>query len=180
MGSDGFDIIDNGEGIPENDFLTYAKTLPNREKNDMYKTRSLGHQGEALFSLCKSSEVTIFTRHANGPHGFRLSFDRDGELTSKIKSERQETGTTIEVRKIHTINTRSSYTYKKYIKDHYENAAKIMTEYSMCKYDAQLSMTFQQPQTKSELARGIKTVKTYWSKPAFPSVKENLQHILKT
>lgn len=41
-------------------------------------------------------------------------------------------------------------------------------------------MTFQQPQTKSELARGIKTVKTYWSKPAFPSVKENLQHILKT
>jgi DNA mismatch repair ATPase MutL len=43
MGSDGFDVIDNGEGIPESDFLTLAKTLPNREKNDMYKTRSLGY-----------------------------------------------------------------------------------------------------------------------------------------
>ena len=43
MGSDGFDVIDNGEGISESDFLTLAKTLPNREKNDMYKTRSLGY-----------------------------------------------------------------------------------------------------------------------------------------
>lgn len=42
-GSDGFDVIDNGEGIAESEFLTLAKTLPNREENDMYKTRSLGY-----------------------------------------------------------------------------------------------------------------------------------------
>ena len=142
MGSDGFDVIDDGEGIQESEFMTLAKTLPNREKNDMYKTRSLGYQGEALFSLCKSSEVTIYTRHRSSPHGFRLSFDRDAELTSKLKTEKPTCGTTIEVRKIHTINTRSAFTYKKYIKDHYENAARLMTEYSLCKYDISLSMTF--------------------------------------
>lgn len=180
MGSDGFDVIDNGDGIPESDFLTLAKTLPNREKNDMYKTRSLGHQGEALYSLCKSSEVVIYTRHASSKTGFRLSYDREGELTSKLKTEKSETGTTIEVRKIHAINSRSQCTYKKYIKDHYENAARMMTEYSLCKNDTQLAVTFQQPQTRSEMAKGIKTVKTYWTKPAFSNWKDNIHHILKT
>ena len=180
MGSDGFDVIDDGEGIPESDFATLAKTLPNREKNDMYKTRSLGYQGEALYSLCKSSEVVIYTRHASSPHGFRLFYDRDGELTSKLKSERKDTGTTIEVRKLHTINTRSSYTYKKFIKDHHENAARMMTEYSLCKNDCALSMTYQQPQTRKEMSKGIKSVKTYWTKPTFPNLHENIHHILKT
>lgn len=87
MGSEGFDIIDNGDGIRESDFLTLAKTLPNRLKNDMYKTKSLGYQGEALFSLCKSSSVEIYTRHKEADHGFRLAFDRDGELIAKIKTE---------------------------------------------------------------------------------------------
>ena len=143
MGSEGFDVIDNGDGIPEEEFITLAKTLPNREKNDMYKTRSLGYMGEALYSLCKSSEVVVNTRHKDSPHGFRLTYDREGELTSKLHLDKASHGTIIEVRKIHMINTRSSYTYKKHIKDHYENAARLMSEYSLCKYDTQLSMTFQ-------------------------------------
>lgn len=30
------------------------------------------------------------------------------------------------------------------------------------------------------MAKGIKTVKTYWAKPAFPTWNENILHILKT
>ena len=55
-----------------------------------------------------------------------------------------------------------------------------MTSYSFCKHDISLSMTFQQPQSKSEMAKGIKSVKTYWAKPAFPTWNENILHILKT
>ena len=145
MGAEGFDVIDNGDGVPESEFPTLAKTLPNREKNSMYKTRSLGYMGEALFSLVKSSDVVIYTRHKDAQFGHRLSYDRDGEISSKLKIEKAQSGTTIEVRKIHSINTRSQVTYKKYIKDHHENAARIMTEYSLCKFDTQLAMTYQQP-----------------------------------
>ena len=52
MGTEGFDVIDDGVGIAEQDFASLCKTLPNRERNEIYKTRSLGYMGEALNSLC--------------------------------------------------------------------------------------------------------------------------------
>ena len=41
--------------------------------------------GEALYSLCKSSEVTILTKSADSDTGYELMFDSDGELASKTK-----------------------------------------------------------------------------------------------
>jgi DNA mismatch repair ATPase MutL len=61
-GADGFDIIDDGEGIKENDMANFCCTLPNRERNDLYKTRSIGFMGEAMHSLVRSSNVIIYTR----------------------------------------------------------------------------------------------------------------------
>jgi hypothetical protein len=63
MGMEGFDVIDDGLGIEESEFERLCKTLPNRERNELYKTRSLGYMGETLNSLCMCSTVTIFTRH---------------------------------------------------------------------------------------------------------------------
>jgi DNA mismatch repair protein MutL len=82
MGLEGFDIIDDGVGIPENEFASLCKTLPNRERNDLYKSRSIGYMGEALYSLCKSSEVTILTKSADSDTGFELMYDSDGELAT--------------------------------------------------------------------------------------------------
>lgn len=54
-GAEGFDVIDDGDGISESDMANFCKTLPNRERNDMYKTRSIGYMGEAMHSLVRSS-----------------------------------------------------------------------------------------------------------------------------
>jgi DNA mismatch repair ATPase MutL len=61
-GSEGFDVIDDGEGIKEADMANFCRTLPNRERNDMYKNRSIGYMGEAVHSLVRSSQVVILTR----------------------------------------------------------------------------------------------------------------------
>ncbi len=61
-GSEGFDVIDDGVGIKQADMASFCKTLPNRERNDMYKTRSIGYMGEAMHSLVRSSLVTVYTR----------------------------------------------------------------------------------------------------------------------
>ena len=61
-GAEGFDVIDDGDGIKDSELSSLCRTLPNRERNDMYKTRSLGYMGEAMHSLVRSSQVTVFTR----------------------------------------------------------------------------------------------------------------------
>lgn len=68
----------------------YCKTLPNREYNDMYKHKSLGFMGEAMHSLVRSSQVTVFTRErALGElHGYKLQYSsEDAHLTNKVKVE---------------------------------------------------------------------------------------------
>ncbi len=64
-GIQGFDLIDDGEGIPEREFDNeYAKCMPNRQRNEIYKTRSIGYKGEALDSLSWATELTIITKEA--------------------------------------------------------------------------------------------------------------------
>ena len=63
-GIQGFDIIDDGIGISESEFLDkdFAKAMAKRERNEIYKTRSIGYKGEALDSLTRASELTIITK----------------------------------------------------------------------------------------------------------------------
>ncbi len=134
MGTDGFDVIDDGIGIDERDFASLCKTLPNRERNEIYKTRSLGYMGEALNSLCWSSDLAIFTRHVNSQTGFKLSFNQDGTLTSKVKINKEDVGTTVEVRSLHRENPKAGFVYRKYAKEMYENAVNMLSVYSfICK-----------------------------------------------
>jgi DNA mismatch repair ATPase MutL len=131
MAQEGFDIIDDGEGISDEDMANHCKTLPNRERNPMYKTRSLGFLGEALHSLVKSSSVTIFTRSKDAQFGVRLVYSHvDCEITSKTRVQIPY-GTTIEVRKIHCRNAKSAMSYKKFAKDQYDQAQLALTDYSL-------------------------------------------------
>ena len=58
--------MDDGEGIPEKelDSKDFAKCMENRERNEIYKQRSIGYKGEAVDSLTRASEVTIISKEA--------------------------------------------------------------------------------------------------------------------
>ena len=61
-GLNGFEVIDDGKGINEEDFEIIAKrgtTSKITEFDDIYRVKSLGFRGEALSSLCNVSSVTI-------------------------------------------------------------------------------------------------------------------------
>jgi hypothetical protein len=49
----GFDVVDDGDGIPEREFedKNYARSMENRQRNEIYKTRSIGYKGEAMDSM---------------------------------------------------------------------------------------------------------------------------------
>ena len=47
-GADGFDIVDDGIGYTHNQLSLICKCLPDRERNEIYKEKSIGYRGEAL------------------------------------------------------------------------------------------------------------------------------------
>jgi DNA mismatch repair ATPase MutL len=143
-GAEGFDVIDDGDGLKDAEIESFCRTLPNRERNDMYKTRSIGFMGEAMHSLVRSSQVTVFTRERLSSHsyGWKCQYSHtDASLVTKVKCE-CPFGTTIEVRKIHMFNPRGSSTFKKFVKQQYELAQMAMTSYSLILKDVSLSCCF--------------------------------------
>ena len=77
-GAEGFDVIDDGDGIMENEFEVLPECLDERSRNDLYKTKSIGFKGEAMFCLIKSSDVTIMSKHKDSEKAFLVKYDRDG------------------------------------------------------------------------------------------------------
>lgn len=83
LGAEGFDVIDDGDGIREEDFEVLPECLDERSKNDIYKTKSIGFKGEAMFCLIKSSDVTIMSRHKDAEKAFLVKYDREGQICKK-------------------------------------------------------------------------------------------------
>ena len=63
-GVQGFDVVDDGDGIPEREFddKNYARSMENRQRNEIYKTRSIGYKGEAMDSMAWATDLTIITK----------------------------------------------------------------------------------------------------------------------
>ena len=99
-GANGFDVVDNGCGFTQSQLAVLCKCMPTRERNEIYKVKSIGFQGEALNSLCKSSKVTITTKHNDEPTGLKVKFNTKGELISLEPVEMQTSGSLVEVREI--------------------------------------------------------------------------------
>ena len=97
-GANGFDLVDNGSGYTQNELGIICKCLPRRERNEIYKQKSLGYRGEALNSLCKSSRVVITTKHVDEPTGLRVVFSTSGEIKSLEPVDMASPGTLVEVR----------------------------------------------------------------------------------
>lgn len=97
-GANGFDLVDNGAGFTQNELSVICKVLPKRERNDIYKVRSIGFRGEALNSLCKSSKVVITTKHVDEPTGLRVVYSATGDIQALEPVEMASPGTLVEVR----------------------------------------------------------------------------------
>ena len=97
-GADGFDIVDNGSGYTQSELQVICKCLPKRERNEIYKTKSIGYRGEALNSLCKSSKVVITTKHEDEPTGLRVIYSTSGDIQSLEPVDMASNGTLVEIR----------------------------------------------------------------------------------
>ncbi|MEN9223263.1 MAG: DNA mismatch repair endonuclease MutL, partial [Thermostichus sp. BF3_bins_97] len=69
-------VGDNGEGIPASELEQVAR----RHTSSKLNCSSLGFRGEALHSLAQLGSLTIQTRHGADPHGWRATYNREGEL----------------------------------------------------------------------------------------------------
>ena len=79
-------MIDDGEGIPEKEFdnKDYARCMENRQRNEIYKTRSIGYKGEALDSLARATELTIISKQVESSKAIIVKFNpKTREVSSK-------------------------------------------------------------------------------------------------
>lgn len=80
QGSLGFDLIDDGCGLQETDFKDLTQINMERRENQLYKEKSLGYKGEALYSLIRCAEVKIITRNKSQDYGMEITFNDEGQI----------------------------------------------------------------------------------------------------
>ena len=98
-GKDLIEVSDDGLGIMESNFEGLALkhyTSKLREFNDLTIVDTYGFRGEALSSLSALGNLSVTTQNKLSPNGFKLQFDHNGEITSKVPIAR-EFGTTVSV-----------------------------------------------------------------------------------
>ncbi|CAH2353110.1 DNA mismatch repair protein Pms1p [[Candida] railenensis] len=83
-GIDSIQIVDNGDGIAQEDFDKIClkhNTSKLSSFENIVKTKTLGFRGEAMSSLCAVSEVSLSTCTAETyPRAYQLEFNSMGEL----------------------------------------------------------------------------------------------------
>lgn len=102
-GLEGIEILDNGDGISNEDFnniclKNYTSKLEKFE--NLISVKTLGFRGEALNSICNISDIVITTSIATeAPKGWELTFKKSGELLNK-KMVNQSKGTCVKITEI--------------------------------------------------------------------------------
>lgn len=130
-GADGFDVIDNGPGYTQSELQEICKILPQRQRNEIYKTKSIGFRGEALNSLCKSCKVVITSKHAEEPTGLRVEYSPFGDIQSLEPVEMALPGTIVEIREPFYNHEVYESKFRLGIKTQFECCMRILTSYSL-------------------------------------------------
>lgn len=142
-GLDGFQVIDNGSGIIEENFSGITAkhcTSKLREFSDLESIKTFGFRGEALSSLCAVSNVILTTRHKTRDHGVTLSFEHDGIIKKKAICARN-VGTTVSVTDFFvTLPVRRGEFQKNYKKD-MKKMIQLLQEYCLVLIGVKITCT---------------------------------------
>eukprot|EP00347_Sterkiella_histriomuscorum_P000587 403375275 len=154
QGKLGFDIIDDGFGIPESEF------------DDLCKC-------EALSSLSRCSELKVITKFHNSSTGYEIVF-QDGEIQKCDKIQKDRQGTIVCVRNIHNSNPSAQGQYRKLFLQHYANALSLLNDFSLILYKITLILS-NEFVNKNNNAR---TIRHFWQTHGPGDQRKNLDTIL--
>ncbi|MHA1744872.1 MAG: DNA mismatch repair endonuclease MutL, partial [Promethearchaeota archaeon] len=100
-GKDLIEILDNGNGIPEDDMeIAFQRYTSSKIQNadQLEEIESLGFRGEALASIAAVSQIEIISRPASQPYAICLEL-YEGKLESKEQRGSPQ-GTTIKIKNL--------------------------------------------------------------------------------
>lgn len=72
----------DGEGIPDTELPFICHCMEQRERNELYKSKSIGYRGEALNSLAKSSSLTVITKHRDSEFAWKVQYGINGDISN--------------------------------------------------------------------------------------------------
>ncbi|OQR98480.1 hypothetical protein ACHHYP_08612 [Achlya hypogyna] len=141
-GQVGFEVSDNGKGIPASDYAAIALkhyTSKITAFEDLESIASFGFRGEALSSICQlASSFSVHTRTSEDEIGVLLNYDHAGVLVSSTKKARP-VGTTVVVEDLFKPLAVRHKDFVKNIKRHYGKLLKTLQGYAIISANVQLS-----------------------------------------
>ncbi|KDO31448.1 hypothetical protein SPRG_04063 [Saprolegnia parasitica CBS 223.65] len=142
-GQVGFEVSDNGKGVPAADHEALALkhyTSKISAFEDLESIASFGFRGEALSSICQlASAFSVLTRTKDDELGTLLSYDHTGALVSSVKKARP-VGTTVIVEDLFKPLAVRHKDFVKNIKRHYSKLLKTLQGYAIITANIQLSV----------------------------------------
>ncbi|KSU62612.1 DNA mismatch repair protein MutL [[Bacillus] enclensis] len=123
-------IIDNGDGIEEEDVKTAFRrhaTSKIKDENDLFRIRTLGFRGEALPSIASVSYFTMSTSTGEGPGTF---IELHGGVIKKLEKTSSRKGTDITVSQIF-YNTPARLKYLKTIHTELGNISDVVNRIAL-------------------------------------------------
>lgn len=151
-GLNGFEVVDDGQGIKEADFNIIAKrgtTSKISEFDDIFSVRTMGFRGEALSSICNIANMTIQTKQPSQNTGWHLKFNHMGDVISKEQMAKKvwfnelmcQDGTSVIVKDIFKDLPVRLNEYKKNYKTQYTRALLLLQAYAIIATNSRLSVS---------------------------------------
>ncbi|MFC3882306.1 DNA mismatch repair endonuclease MutL [Bacillus songklensis] len=135
-------IVDNGDGIENDDCLTAFKrhaTSKIKTENDLFRIRTLGFRGEALPSIASVSELELKTSTGEGP-GTHLKLKGGEVVLHELTSSRKGTDITVS----HLFyNTPARLKYMKTINTELGNVTDVVNRIAMAHPEVSIRLTHQ-------------------------------------
>nr|XP_060636486.1 PMS1 protein homolog 1 isoform X2 [Anolis sagrei ordinatus] len=144
-GFDKIEVRDNGDGIGAADVPVMAVkhyTSKISSSQDLESLTSYGFRGEALASICSTSEVLITTKTANEDFSTQYTLDRSGHIISQKPSHLGQ-GTTVTVLKLFkNLPVRKQfYSTDKKCKEEIKKIQKLLMAYGIIKPELRIVFT---------------------------------------
>uniref|UniRef100_A0A803TIZ9 PMS1 homolog 1, mismatch repair system component n=1 Tax=Anolis carolinensis TaxID=28377 RepID=A0A803TIZ9_ANOCA len=144
-GFDKIEVRDNGDGIRAADVPVMAVkhyTSKISSSQDLESLTSYGFRGEALASICSTSEVLITTKTANEDFSTQYALDRSGHIISQKPSHLGQ-GTTVTVLKLFkNLPVRKQfYSTDKKCKEEMKKIQKLLMAYGIIKPELRIMFT---------------------------------------